>query len=125
MLVFLDRDGTINVERHHLTSVEGMQLLPGAAEGIRMLNRLGVPVVVISNQPAVGRGECLPETLRAINRRMVELLAADGAVLDGIYVCPHLPEDGCACRRKPKTGLIERCRTGAGGQSRRLLRRGR
>ena len=106
VLVFLDRDGTINVERHHLTSVEGMQLLPGAAEGIRMLNRLGIPVVVISNQPSVGRRECLPETLRAINRRMVELLAADGAALSGIYICPHLPEDDCACR-KPKTGLIE------------------
>ena len=106
MLVFLDRDGTINVERHHLTSVEGMQLLPGAAEGIRMLNRLGVPVVVISNQPAVGRGECSPETLGAINRRMVELLAADDAVVDRIYICPHRPEDACACR-KPKTGLIE------------------
>jgi histidinol-phosphate phosphatase family protein len=106
VLVFLDRDGTINIERHHLTSVEGMELLPGAAEGIRMLNRVGVPVVVISNQPAVGRGECLPETLGAINRRMVELLAANGAALDGIYICPHLPEDNCACR-KPKTGLIE------------------
>ncbi len=106
MLVFLDRDGTINVERHHLTSVEGMQLLPGAAEGIRMLNRLGVPVVVISNQPTIGRGECLPETLGAINRRMVELLAADGAALDGIYICPHRPEDDCACR-KPKTGLLK------------------
>ena len=106
MLVFLDRDGTINVERHHLASVEGMQLLPGAAEGIRLLNGLGVPVVVISNQPVVGRGLCTPETLGAINRRMVELLAAAGAVVDGIYVCTHLPEDHCACR-KPKTGLME------------------
>jgi D-glycero-D-manno-heptose 1,7-bisphosphate phosphatase len=106
VIVFLDRDGTINVERHHLASVEGMELLPGASEGIRMLNRIGCPVVVISNQTVVGRGECSLETLEAINRRMVELLANEGAALDGIYVCPHVPEDGCTCR-KPKTGLIE------------------
>jgi D-glycero-D-manno-heptose 1,7-bisphosphate phosphatase len=105
-IVFLDRDGTINVERHYLASVSGMQLLPGAAQGIRMLNESGLAVVVISNQPVVARGGCSLETLDAINRRMVELLAADGAALDGIYTCPHRPEDGCVCR-KPKIGLIE------------------
>jgi D-glycero-D-manno-heptose 1,7-bisphosphate phosphatase len=109
MMVFLDRDGTINVERHHLASVEGMELLPGAADGIRLLNQLGCPVVVISNQPVVARGGCSPETLDAINRRMVELLASEGAALDAIYACPHSPEDGCTCR-KPKTGLIEKGR---------------
>jgi histidinol-phosphate phosphatase family protein len=109
MMVFLDRDGTINVERHHLASVEGMQLLPGAAAGIRLLNQLGCPVVVISNQPVVARGGCSLEMLDTINRRMVELLASEGASLDAIYTCPHSPEDGCACR-KPKTGLIEKGR---------------
>ncbi len=105
-IVFLDRDGTINVEQHHLSSVEGMELLPGAAEGIRMLNQLGWPIVVVSNQTVVARGDCSLETLRAINQRMIELLAAEGAFVDGIYYCPHMPDDGCPCR-KPKTRLLD------------------
>ncbi len=105
-IVFLDRDGTVNVEQNYLSSVAGMRLLPGAGEGIRMLNKLRCPVVIVSNQTAVGRGDCSLETLQAIDRRMVGLLAGEGASLDGIYYCPHLPDEGCACR-KPKTGLLE------------------
>ena len=105
-IVFLDRDGTVNVEQNYLSSVEGMELLPGAAEGIRMLNRLGCPVVIVSNQTVVGRGDCSLETLGAIDRRMTELLANEGAAVDGIYYCPHLPDDACTCR-KPKIGLLE------------------
>lgn len=105
-IVFLDRDGTVNVEQNYLSTVEGMELLPGAAEGIRMLNRLGCPVVIVSNQTVVGRGDCSLETLGAIDRRMTELLANEGAAVDGIYYCPHLPGDACTCR-KPKIGLLE------------------
>ena len=82
-----------------------MRLLPGAAEAIRLLNKLGCPVVIVSNQTVVGRGDCSRETLHAINRRMLELLAGEGAVVDEIYYCPHLPDEGCACR-KPGTGLL-------------------
>ena len=105
-ILFLDRDGTINVERHHLAKVDGMELLPGAAEGIRILKQLGWPIVVVSNQTVVARGDCSIQTLRAINQRMLDLLAAEGAAIDGIYYCPHMPDDGCACR-KPKTALLE------------------
>lgn len=108
-IVILDRDGTINIERNYLASVEGMELLPGAAEGIRMLNRAGLPVVVASNQPVIARGECSPETLQAIHTRMVELLAEEGATVDIIYYCPHAPDDHCDCR-KPRTGLLEKAR---------------
>lgn len=109
VLVILDRDGTINVERNYLATVEGMQLLPGAAAGIRILKQLGLPVVVISNQPVVARGECSFETLHAIHRRMVGLLVAEDAAVDAIYYCPHSPDDRCACR-KPNTALLESAR---------------
>jgi mannose-1-phosphate guanylyltransferase/phosphomannomutase len=105
-IVFLDRDGTINVERHHLSTIEGMELLPGAAEAVRMLDALGLPIIVVSNQTVVARGDCSLETLKAINQRMVELLADQGATVDGISYCPHLPDAGCSCR-KPKTALLE------------------
>lgn len=105
-IALLDRDGTINFERNYLSTVEGMCLLPGSAEAVHKLNALGLPVVVISNQTVVARGECSLDSLRAINRRMVELLAEQGASVDAIYWCPHSPDDGCACR-KPKTGLLD------------------
>ncbi|HTA45728.1 MAG TPA: D-glycero-beta-D-manno-heptose 1,7-bisphosphate 7-phosphatase [Bryobacteraceae bacterium] len=108
-LVILDRDGTINIERNYLASVEGMELLPGAAEAIRMINQLGCPVVVISNQPVVARGDCSLETLHAIHQRMSALLADEGAAVNAIYFCPHSPEDHCACR-KPNTELLEKAR---------------
>jgi D-glycero-D-manno-heptose 1,7-bisphosphate phosphatase len=105
-LVVLDRDGTINVERHYLSDPAGVELLPGAAAGIRHLRALGLPVVVVTNQSGVGRGMFTGEAVEAVHRRLRELLVAAGAEPDGIYVCPHHPGDGCACR-KPGTGLLE------------------
>jgi histidinol-phosphate phosphatase family protein len=105
--VFLDRDGTVIVERHYLSDPEGVELLPGAAEALRALQRRGLPLVLITNQSPIGRGLFGPERLEAIHARLRELLAGAGVRLDGIYYCPHTPEEGCACR-KPRSGLLER-----------------
>jgi D-glycero-D-manno-heptose 1,7-bisphosphate phosphatase len=102
----LDRDGTIVVERDHLSLPEQVELLPGAAEGLRLLRRLGLGLVVVSNQSAIGRGLFDESRLTAINARLQELLKAEGVVLDGIYVCPHRPDAGCQCR-KPEIGLVK------------------
>ena len=115
VLVFLDRDGTINVERHHAWLPRSEGYVPVAArssrQGIRLLNQLGCPVVVISNQPVVARGGCSLETLDTINQRMVELLARVGATLDAIYICPHSPGRWrLRFCRKPETGLLEKGR---------------
>ena len=98
-LVLLDRDGTINVERHYLSSPEELQLLPGAAPGIRLLRELGLPVVVVTNQSAVGRGYFDMARLEQVHGRLRELLAEEGAAVDAIYVCPHRPDEGCSCRK--------------------------
>ncbi len=103
-LILLDRDGTINHERNYLSSPSQIELIPNAAEGIRLFNELGLPVVVISNQSGIGRGYFDLATLERINERLVDLLAQGGARVDAIYFCPHLPEDNCECR-KPRTGL--------------------
>ncbi len=112
--VFLDRDGTINREVHHLRCVEELQLLAGAADGIRMLNRAGLRVVVITNQAAVARGLLSEEKLAEIHLELQALLAREGAFVDAIYYCPHHPTEGfgryrqsCACR-KPQPGSLQR-----------------
>ena len=105
-LVILDRDGTINVEKYCLADPNGVQLLPNAAVGIRRMGDLGLKVVVVTNQSAIGRGYFDRDTLERIHERLLTLLAAQGAMVDGIYICPHHPDENCACR-KPRPGLLE------------------
>ncbi|MEE9614154.1 MAG: D-glycero-beta-D-manno-heptose 1,7-bisphosphate 7-phosphatase [Thermodesulfobacteriota bacterium] len=104
--VFLDRDGTINEDSGYISDPDDLKLLPGAAGAIKRLNDAGVPVIVITNQSGVGRGYYTEDDVRAVNRRMTELLGLEGAEVDGIYYCPHRPEDDCGCR-KPATGLLD------------------
>lgn len=103
--VFIDRDGTINVDTGYLGSPSGVVLIEGARRAIKMLNDAGVKAVVVSNQSGVARGLFTLQDVEAVNIRVAELLAKDGARLDGVYFCPHHPDDGCGCR-KPKTGLV-------------------
>lgn len=111
--VFLDRDGTINQEVGYIHELDKLQLIPGAAEAIRGLNQLGVPVVLATNQSGPARGFYPESWVLALNQRLVELLAAENARLDGIYYCPHLPEGSvpeftgvCDCR-KPAPGMLK------------------
>ena len=103
--ILLDRDGTILVDRGYLSEPAGVELLPHAAAGLRRLRELGFSLVVVTNQSAVGRGHFDVTRLAEIHQRMIELLDAEGVQLDGIYFCPHRPEDRCACR-KPCPGLV-------------------
>jgi histidinol-phosphate phosphatase family protein len=105
--VFVDRDGTLVEDVGYCCRPEDLRLLPGAAPAVALLNRAGLPVVVVTNQSAVARGYLSPQGLDAIHARLREVLAAGGAHLDAIYVCPHHPRDGCPCR-KPKPGLLHR-----------------
>jgi D-glycero-D-manno-heptose 1,7-bisphosphate phosphatase len=101
----VDRDGTINEERHHLRDPDELALIPGVAEAlIRLRDELGMGIVVITNQAEVGRGNLAIEDLDRIHERLRSLLAAQGASVDAIEFCPHRPEDACACR-KPAPGM--------------------
>jgi phosphoheptose isomerase len=102
--VLLDRDGTLNVKRHYLTDPDDLELLPNTIAGLRHLRELELGLVVITNQSAIGRGFMDMARLQAIHRRFEDLLAREGLALDGIYFCPHTPDDGCQCR-KPQAGL--------------------
>jgi len=103
--LFVDRDGTVIVERNHLSEPGEVQLLPGVAEALRTARAAGHPVVVVSNQAGVGRG-LFPETsVHAAMARLRALLRAEGVELDAVRHCPHAPEAGCDCR-KPRTLLL-------------------
>ena len=104
--MFLDRDGTIIEDRHFLRDPAEVRLLPGAADGLIQMKRMGARLVVVTNQSGVGRGYFDLATVERTNRRVAELLSSAGVTLDGAYVCPHLPEEGCACR-KPGTQMLE------------------
>jgi D-glycero-D-manno-heptose 1,7-bisphosphate phosphatase len=104
--VVLDRDGTLIVERHYLSEPDQVELISGVISGLRQLSEMGLGLVVVTNQSGIGRGLFDLIRLDLIHRRLCELLAAEGVHLEGIYVCPHTPEDDCLCR-KPRIGLIE------------------
>jgi len=103
--VFVDRDGTICKDVHYMSDPSQFELLPTVAEGIALLNRLGVKVIVVTNQSGVARGYFTEEDLNNIHRHMVKVLLEKGARIDGIYYCPHHPDEGCHCR-KPNIGLL-------------------
>ncbi len=106
-VVYLDRDGTINEDVGYIGDPDRIRLLEGAARAIRRLNTEGVKVIVITNQSGVARGLYTEDELDEVNRRLVGLLEAEGAHLDGVYYCPHHPDDGCGCR-KPEAGLVKK-----------------
>lgn len=112
--VFLDRDGTVTVERGYVTVPEMIELIPGAAAAILRLKEGGWKVFVVTNQACVAKGMISEEELGMIHFRLVSMLGAEGAEVDGIYTCPHHPEGAvpelavdCDCR-KPRPGLLER-----------------
>lgn len=105
--VLLDRDGTLIAERNYLARAEDVELLPATARGLRLLNHLGLGLAVLTNQSGLGRGYFDQAALDTVHTRLSQLLAGEGVSLAGIYVCPHIPEDDCDCR-KPRPGLAQR-----------------
>jgi len=103
--VFVDRDGTICFDRHYLADPDGLELIPTAAQGIRKLNEAGIPVIVVTNQSGIARGKFDEKRLAEIHARLRELLAREGARIDDIFFCPHMPDAGCRCR-KPAPGML-------------------
>lgn len=106
-VVFLDRDGTINVEKGYIIEPQEIELAATAGVAIAALNRQGIPVIVITNQAAIGKGLLTLETFEEINQKLWNDLQAVNAHYDALYYCPHNPEttSGCPCR-KPNPGLL-------------------
>jgi len=104
--VFLDRDGVINENRRdYVKSWDEFVFLPRALPSLRRLARTPLAIVVISNQSAINRGLVSLSEVNHINERMLREVKEAGGRIDGIYICPHRPDEGCDCR-KPKAGLL-------------------
>jgi D-glycero-D-manno-heptose 1,7-bisphosphate phosphatase len=112
--VFLDRDGTIIEEVGYLDRPERVAFFPWTIDAIRVLNRAGLAVVLVSNQSGIARGFFTESVVDDVHRRMAEMLVAGGAHIDAYYYCPHHPDGKvpglakvCECR-KPARGLVDR-----------------
>lgn len=101
---FLDRDGTIIEDTGFIRSPDAVRLLPGAPDAIRDLRDAGYRIIVVTNQSGIARGLLTEAEYQAVAARVDALLAAEGAVVDATYMCPHHPEvtGPCECR-KPGT----------------------
>jgi len=107
--VFIDRDGTINVNFGYISNPDDFKIYPGVKEGIRLLKEKGFKIVVITNQSGIARGYFSEETLEKIHEKMKSEISQEEDIIDAIYYCPHHPDEKCNCR-KPNPGLIEKAR---------------
>ncbi len=112
-VAYIDRDGTINVEKEYLGRPDDVVLIPGSDTAIKQLNEAGYRVFGISNQAGVARGYFTIEDVHAVNKKVIQLVADGGGTLEEIFYCPHHPEGTlheytktCGCR-KPATGMME------------------
>ncbi len=105
-VVFLDRDGTINRDSaEYIKSLSEFEFIPGSIDAIRKLTASGFTIFIATNQSALARGYISLEELNAMHEMMSRTVAAAGGRFTDIFFCPHLPNDGCDCR-KPAPGLI-------------------
>jgi len=112
--VFIDRDGTVNEQMGYINHLSRFTMFPSVAEAIKLLNSQQYLTIIVSNQSGVARGYYPIELVNEVHAHMKTLLEKAGAIIDGIFFCPHyakgsVPEYSIQCNcRKPKTGLIEK-----------------
>jgi histidinol-phosphate phosphatase family protein len=110
--IFLDRDGTLNVEIDDVLTPGNLRLIPGAGEAVRRINDAGYLAILVTNQAVIARGDCTLVEVEAVHRELQQLLETSGGRLDAIYHCPHHPDYTgiCDCR-KPATGMVLRAQS--------------
>ena len=104
--IFLDRDGVIIENRtNYVRSWDDVEIFPQALVALASLKDSLYKIIIITNQSPIGRGILTSDQVDDINRQLLREIGSVGGVVDGIYLCPHDPEDGCDCR-KPRPGLL-------------------
>jgi D,D-heptose 1,7-bisphosphate phosphatase len=103
--IFFDRDGVFYKERTPISNLEKPEWIPSARNAIPYLASLDYALVIITNQAAINRGILTTEQFQISNKQIYEEFKKYGRDLDGLYFCPHLPEEKCKCR-KPEIGML-------------------
>ena len=103
--VFLDRDGTINVDYGYVHDIEKFVLMNGVLDGLKELKKLGYLLIIITNQSGIGRGYYGLEDFNTLNNYMLNFFCKNSITIDKVYYCPHTDNDNCQCR-KPKLSLF-------------------
>ena len=104
--VFLDRDGTLNVERQYLHDPEALEIFPGTGLALKRLMDAGYVLFIVTNQSGIGRGYYLEKDMHAVNDRLTEVLAANGVQFKKIYFAPESPEEDSP-GRKPNPKFLK------------------
>ncbi|HLD88592.1 MAG TPA: D-glycero-beta-D-manno-heptose 1,7-bisphosphate 7-phosphatase [Candidatus Nanoarchaeia archaeon] len=105
--VFLDRDGTINVDDGYIYEIEKFRFITRSAEAIKVLKNSGLKVIIVTNQSGVGQGLYKEEDVKKVHTHMVEELKKKGVKIDDILYCPHTRDAGCECR-KPNMLMVKK-----------------
>ena len=111
--VFLDRDDTIIRDISYLDDPDAIEFLPQAMDGLLLMQRMNLRLVLVTNQSGIGRGLVSQSAVQAVHQRLQAILGEQDVKLTAIYYCPHAPEQACSCR-KPETGLLEQARSDLG-----------
>ena len=107
-IIFLDRDGVINEEKNYLHMIEDFIFIDGVFESLKLMQKLGYELIVVTNQSGIGRGLYSTEDFLTIDKWMKKEFERNNIkILSSVY-CPHKPEQNCNCR-KPKPGMLEKC----------------
>lgn len=107
---FLDRDGTLIFEPQdtfQIDSIEKLKILPGVLDGLKKLKKKGYELIMVSNQDGLGTPSFPISKFQSVQFAILKIFEGNGIKFDEIFICPHLFEDECECR-KPKTGLVEK-----------------
>lgn len=107
--VFLDRDGTLVEDTNYVYRLSDYRLLPGVIEALRLLRQAGYGLAIVTNQSGIARGVFTREDFDRFQARLMADLAPAGIVIEETYVCPHMPDAGCDCR-KPSPATLFRAR---------------
>jgi heptosyltransferase-2 len=105
--VFVDRDGTLIHDKNFISKVEDVEFIPGSIKAVKIFKDLDHKVVIVSNQSGIGRGILTKEIVDEVNEFILSQLRKEGLDVDGIYYCPHSPDDNCNCR-KPNLEMVNR-----------------
>ena len=106
--LFIDRDGTLIEEPpdHQVDALEKVRFMPGVFAALEALQRRGYRLVMVSNQDGLGTESFPRAKFEAVHRFVLDTFAAQGITFEAVFICPHRPDEGCACR-KPATGLVD------------------